>query len=50
MMGAFARMMGMPPMEAIVKAIEDEVPAQVEKNIQAARDAYDALNIVKTEV
>ncbi len=40
MMGAFARVLGMPPMEAVVKAIQEEVPDQVEKNVQAAKDAY----------
>ena len=40
MMGAFARMMEMPPMEAIIAAIRDEVPALPEQNIAAAEDAY----------
>ncbi|MBU0653360.1 MAG: 2-oxoacid:acceptor oxidoreductase family protein [Proteobacteria bacterium] len=40
MMGAFARMMEMPPMEAIIAAIREEVPAEPERNIAAAEDAY----------
>jgi pyruvate ferredoxin oxidoreductase gamma subunit/2-oxoisovalerate ferredoxin oxidoreductase gamma subunit len=39
-MGALARMLEMPPMDAIVKAIEEEVPSKPEQNILAARDAY----------
>lgn len=40
MMGAFARMMEMPPLEAIISAIREEVPAEPERNIAAAEDAY----------
>ncbi|MFZ5571381.1 MAG: 2-oxoacid:acceptor oxidoreductase family protein [Thermodesulfobacteriota bacterium] len=43
MMGAFARLLGMPPMEAVVGAIREEIPDQVEPNIQAARDAFAAV-------
>ena len=40
MMGAFARMMEMPPLEAIIAAIREEVPAEPERNASAAEDAY----------
>ena len=40
MIGAFARVLGMPPMSAIASAIEEEVPSDPEKNIRAAKDAY----------
>lgn len=47
MMGAFARMLGSPPIEAIMKAIEEEIPDKAQKNIDAARDAYAELEIVQ---
>lgn len=40
-MGAFARIMGVPPMDAIAGAIEEEIPDKAESNILAARDAYE---------
>lgn len=46
MMGAMAKMLGMPPMEAVSQAIQEEVPASIEKNIEAAQEAYNALQIV----
>jgi len=46
MMGAFANMLGMPPMDAIAAAIEEEIPDKSEKNILAARDAYEAVNLI----
>lgn len=40
MMGALARVLEMPPMEAIATAIGDDLPIKPEENIQAARNAY----------
>jgi 2-oxoacid:acceptor oxidoreductase gamma subunit (pyruvate/2-ketoisovalerate family) len=40
MMGAFARMMEIPGMDAIIEAIREEVPSEPERNITAAREAY----------
>lgn len=45
MMGAFARVFGMPPLEAVTAAIAEEMPAKIEANIAAARAAYDAVRI-----
>jgi 2-oxoacid:acceptor oxidoreductase gamma subunit (pyruvate/2-ketoisovalerate family) len=45
-MGALARVLGMPPMEAIAMAIEEEIAERREENIQAARDAYDQVQLV----
>ena len=45
MMGALARMLGVPPMEAIIKAIEEEIPNKPEQNIQAAKDAFAELQV-----
>lgn len=41
MMGAFARVFGMPPLEAVTAAIGTEMPAKLEANMAAARAAYD---------
>jgi pyruvate ferredoxin oxidoreductase gamma subunit/2-oxoisovalerate ferredoxin oxidoreductase gamma subunit len=40
MIGAFARMLGMPPLEAIEAAIREDLAADAHANIQAAHDAY----------
>lgn len=45
MMGAFAGLLGKPPMDAIEKAIKEEVPDYAEKNIKAATEAYDSVMI-----
>jgi Pyruvate/2-oxoacid:ferredoxin oxidoreductase gamma subunit len=39
-MGAFARMLEMPPMEVIARIIQEEAPTKPEENIRAAREAY----------
>lgn len=43
MMGAFARMMGAPSLEAVVEAIKAEMPQKREENAAAAREAYEAV-------
>jgi pyruvate ferredoxin oxidoreductase gamma subunit/2-oxoisovalerate ferredoxin oxidoreductase gamma subunit len=40
MIGAFARMLGMPPLEAIAEAVKEDLAAEAQRNIDAARDAY----------
>lgn len=45
MMGAFARMLGMPTMEAVSDAILSEIPVKPDKNVDAARDAYDLVTL-----
>lgn len=50
-LGAFARVLGMPPMEAMIKAIEEDVPRKPEENILAAQEAYQEVQmkgLVKT--
>jgi pyruvate ferredoxin oxidoreductase gamma subunit len=42
MMGAFSRIYGSPPIEAVVAAIMEEMPAKREENARAARIAYEA--------
>jgi pyruvate ferredoxin oxidoreductase gamma subunit/2-oxoisovalerate ferredoxin oxidoreductase gamma subunit len=45
MIGAFARMMGMPPLDAISEAIQTEIATQPDKNIQASKEAYEQVNL-----
>jgi pyruvate ferredoxin oxidoreductase gamma subunit/2-oxoisovalerate ferredoxin oxidoreductase gamma subunit len=46
MIGAFSRVLGMPPMKAIADAIHEEVPREADKNIRAAQDAYKEVQLV----
>ncbi|MBN2515446.1 MAG: 2-oxoacid:acceptor oxidoreductase family protein, partial [Deltaproteobacteria bacterium] len=46
MIGAFARVFEMPSMDAIVIAIGEEISIHTERNIQAAREAYDEVQLV----
>jgi pyruvate ferredoxin oxidoreductase gamma subunit/2-oxoisovalerate ferredoxin oxidoreductase gamma subunit len=46
MMGALARILGMPPMDAIARAIEEEIGSRHEDNTRAARDAYEDVQIL----
>ena len=41
MIGAFARIMEMPPLDMIAEAIKEEIPVKPEQNIQAAKAAYE---------
>ncbi len=47
MIGAFARILGMPPIEAIVAAIKEDVPAEIQRNVKAAEEAYKKVKIAK---
>jgi pyruvate ferredoxin oxidoreductase gamma subunit/2-oxoisovalerate ferredoxin oxidoreductase gamma subunit len=46
MMGALAKMLGMPPMEAVAMVVEEEIGEHFERNILAAKDAYEAVDLV----
>jgi pyruvate ferredoxin oxidoreductase gamma subunit/2-oxoisovalerate ferredoxin oxidoreductase gamma subunit len=46
MIGAFARMTGMPPLEAIRDVIREEVPDTYMQNIAAAEDAYTDVHLI----
>ena len=48
MIGAFARMLEMPPLAAIAEAIREDFPVETEakRNIDAAQEAYAEVNIV----
>ncbi|GBC60545.1 pyruvate ferredoxin oxidoreductase [Desulfonema ishimotonii] len=43
MIGAFARLMKMPPMEIVAEAILREIPVKQDQNMAAARQAYEAV-------
>lgn len=47
MMGAVARVLGMPPLEDVVAAIRDEVPGDAERNVTAAREAFEAVRFAE---
>jgi pyruvate ferredoxin oxidoreductase gamma subunit len=43
MVGAFARVLGMPPLEAVAGAIEEEISVKTAQNTEAAKEAYGAV-------
>ena len=45
MLGAFARLFGMPPLDAVTAAIEHEMPAKIAENVAAAVAAFDQVMI-----
>ncbi len=47
MMGAVARVLGMPPLDDVLAAIRDEVPGDAERNVAAAKEAYEAVRFVE---
>lgn len=46
MMGALARVLGMPRMDTIAQAINKEIPSKPEENVQAAQDAYEQVQLI----
>ncbi|MEK6535652.1 MAG: 2-oxoacid:acceptor oxidoreductase family protein [Thermodesulfobacteriota bacterium] len=40
MIGAFARLLEMPPLEAVAEAIREEIPSRADANIRAAEEAF----------
>ena len=47
MIGAFARMAGMPPLDAIREVIRAEIPGTYMQNISAAEDAYREVQLLE---
>ncbi len=45
MIGAFARMLEMPPLDALAEAITAEIPVRQAENVAAARQAYEEVQI-----
>jgi len=48
MMGAVARVLGMPSLEDVVASIREELPGDAERNVTAAREAYEAVHFAET--
>jgi pyruvate ferredoxin oxidoreductase gamma subunit/2-oxoisovalerate ferredoxin oxidoreductase gamma subunit len=46
-MGAFARIIGAPPMDAVAGAIEEEISEKPGVNIEAAREAYEQVRFCR---
>ena len=44
--GAFARILEMPPMDMIADAIKEDIHIHSERNIQASKDAYDGVQVI----
>ena len=40
MIGAFARVLEMPPLKAVAEAIREDIQTEAERNIEAAREAF----------
>ena len=47
--GAFARIFGGPPLEAVTEAIDEEIPVRREANVEAARRAFDGVRLFEPE-
>jgi pyruvate ferredoxin oxidoreductase gamma subunit/2-oxoisovalerate ferredoxin oxidoreductase gamma subunit len=45
MLGAFARVLDMPPLDAVLAAIDDEISVKPQQNVIAAREAFDQVQI-----
>jgi 2-oxoacid:acceptor oxidoreductase gamma subunit (pyruvate/2-ketoisovalerate family) len=45
MIGAFARMIDMPPLDNISEAINAEITTRPDKNIEASQTAYESINL-----
>jgi len=48
MIGAFARVLGVPPITAVTAAIQSDIHSKVNANAKAAQQAYDHVNLVVT--
>jgi len=46
MIGAFARVLGIPPIAAVTAAIQKNMHAKTDANASAAQQAYDSVNLV----
>ncbi len=45
MIGAFSRMLEMPPLELISDAIKEDIVVKPEQNVRAAKDAYESVQL-----
>ena len=46
MIGAFARVIGMPSMTALAEAISDDIQIKTKLNVQAAKEAFEKVTLV----
>jgi len=46
MIGAFARLIDMPSMEALAEAISDEIKIKANQNVQAAQEAHESVRFI----
>ena len=46
MIGAFARILEMPPMDMIADAIKEDIDIKAGQNIQASKDAYKSVQVI----
>lgn len=46
MIGAMSKMLGMPHMDAVEKAIREEAPGSHEENINAAKEAFEKVKVL----
>jgi Pyruvate/2-oxoacid:ferredoxin oxidoreductase gamma subunit len=45
MIGAFAKVLGMPPLDKITAAIKNEIHVKADQNILAAQQAYEKVTL-----
>lgn len=45
MIGAFAKVLGMPPLDMVEAAIENDIHIKTKQNVSAARQAYEKVNL-----
>ena len=50
MIGAFAKILGKPPLETVVEAVSGEIAVKTEENIAAAKVAYEAVRIISQDL
>jgi len=48
-LGAYARLSGIVSLDAVLKVIADTVPAAIDKNLAAAREAYESVILLPWE-
>jgi Pyruvate/2-oxoacid:ferredoxin oxidoreductase gamma subunit len=46
MIGAFTRMLEMPPLELIFKAIEEDITVKPQQNMMASKDAFERVQLI----
>jgi Pyruvate/2-oxoacid:ferredoxin oxidoreductase gamma subunit len=47
MIGAFAKVLEMPPLDMVTAAIESNIHIKVKQNVSAAQQAYEEVNLYR---